>query len=88
MRSLSWVMASSADRIRPRVFARQRQSWTDAVHGGRADASAVAGGSIDGLGGRFWCFRIKDLELVDLTRGSWNQVTSWLQGLERLRRAA
>lgn len=54
----------------------------------RADASAVADGSIDGLGGRFRSFRIKDLELVDQNSASWNQLKLWLERLETLRQVA
>jgi len=52
----------------------------------RIDGDAV-GGFIDGPGGPFRSFRIKDLELVDLTRASWNRWHFWLRQLASLREA-
>jgi hypothetical protein len=40
------------------------------------------------VGPDFQPFGFNGMEMVDLTIVSWNRVTSWLQGLERLRRAA
>ena len=50
--------------------------------------ATTAGGSINEVGRRFQSFRINSLELVDQNIASWNQVTEWLQRLERLQRAS
>jgi hypothetical protein len=36
----------------------------------------------------FQTFRMSDLELVDQNSVSWNQLASWLEGVESLRQAA
>ena len=46
------------------------------------------GGSTNGVGPWIQWFRINNLELVDLPVKSWNQLTSWLGLVERLRSAA
>jgi hypothetical protein len=43
--------------------------------------------STDGVG-RFRSFGIKDLEMVDQTGASWNQIAMWLRQLDSLRAAA
>lgn len=42
-------------------------------------------GSTDGLGDDLQSFGINDLELVDETRGRWNQTRAWLKIVDALR---
>ena len=48
----------------------------------------IAGGSNSGLGPLFQPFGINNLELVAQTSASWNPLTSWLETVDALRRAA
>ena len=50
--------------------------------------SIVQAGSTDGMGRRFQLFRISNLEMVDLTGASWNQIRSLLERIDALQRAA
>ena len=46
--------------------------------------SPTAGGSINEVGWRFRSFKINDLEMVDLTGTSWNQIAGWLERISRM----
>jgi hypothetical protein len=43
-------------------------------------------GSINGVGSDLQPLRINDLEMVDLTGASWNQLIGWLRNIQALQR--
>ena len=69
---------------RRREELQSRQRFRRPLHNG----TSTTAGSINQMAWQFQSFRINDLEIVDQSNASWNQIVSWVSQIDALINAA